>query len=95
MLNINAQNLEDLEQELNERAIEVSIEVIRSICQGLSVDADSVNLAIMSSIDMDLIVSKDKYLEALKLNLPRCEEAEEYELCQLAAEWIKKLEDRF
>jgi len=92
MLDLNATNIEELESELAERAIEVSVEVIRSVCKGLEVNADKVNLAILSNIDMDLIVDKNNYLQTLKLNLPRCEQAEEFELCKKASEWIKKLE---
>lgn len=92
MLEFNATNLQELEIELQERSIEVSIEVVASVCKGLSVGADKVNLAILSKVDMDLTVDKDNYLETLKLNLPRCEQGEKYELCKEASDWIKKLE---
>ena len=41
---------------------------------------------------MDVTCAKEDYLEALKLNLPRVEEEEEYELCTKVVNHIKKLE---
>lgn len=93
MLRLNATNIQELESELQERAVEVSVEVVKSICKGLEVNADRVNLAILSEINMDLIVNRENYLQTLELNLPRCEHAEEFELCNTAASWIDKLKN--
>ena len=53
--------------------------------------ADKVVIGILTTLDMDLNVDKSGYLEALETNLVRCEAAEEYELCEKAISWIKKL----
>ena len=93
MLNFNAENIEDLEEEARERAIEVSVEVVTAVTKALEAGADKVVVGILSSIDMDLSVDKANYLEALETNLNRCAEAEEFELCDVASKWIKKLRE--
>ena len=93
MLNFNAENIEDLEEEARGRAIEVSVEVVTAVIKALESGADKVVIGILTSINMDLNVDKTNYLEALETNLSRCEEAEEYELCEDAILWIKKLRD--
>ena len=45
----------------------------------------------MKSQNLDINVDKENYLQALTLNLPRVEEAEEFELCQRAVKWISHL----
>tara|TARA_R100000544_G_scaffold22196_1_gene11047 strand:- start:186 stop:467 length:282 start_codon:yes stop_codon:yes gene_type:complete len=91
MLNFKAGNIEDLEEEARGRALEVSVEVVTAVIKALESDADRVVIGILTSINMDLNVDKANYLEALETNLARCEEAEEYELCEKAISWIKKL----
>ena len=93
MINFDAENIEDLEQEARDRAIEVSVEVVTAVIKALEAGADKVVIGILSSIDMDLSVDKANYLEALETNLNRCVEAEEYELCDEASKWIKKLRE--
>ena len=93
MLNFNAENIEDLEEEARERALEVSVEVVTAVVKALDAGADKVVIGILTSLDMDLSVTRDGYLEALETNLVRCEEAEEYELCEKAIAWIKKLRE--
>ena len=93
MIEFNAENIEDLEEEARERAMEVSIEVTTAVIKALEHGADKVAIGILTSLDMDLHVDKANYLEALETNLVRCEEAEEYELCKKAINWIKKLRD--
>tara|TARA_R110001592_G_C13006884_1_gene736420 strand:+ start:532 stop:813 length:282 start_codon:yes stop_codon:yes gene_type:complete len=91
MLNFKAENIEDLEEEARGRALEVSVEVVTAVIKALESDADRVVIGILTSINMDLNVDRANYLEALETNLARCEEAEEYELCEKAISWIKKL----
>jgi hypothetical protein len=91
MLNFKAENIEDLEEEARGRALEVSAEVVTAVIKALESDADRVVIGILTSINMDLNVDRANYLEALETNLARCEEAEEYELCEKAISWIKKL----
>ena len=91
MLNFKAENIEDLEEEARGRALEVSVEVVTAVIKALESDADRVVIGILTSINMDLNVDRANYLEALETYLARCEEAEEYELCEKAISWIKKL----
>ena len=93
MINFEASNIEELEEEARERALEVSVEVVTAVTKALDAGADKVVIGILTTLDMDLSVDKDGYLEALETNLVRCEEAEEYELCKKAINWIKKLRD--
>ncbi len=92
MLEFNANNMEELEEEARLKATEVSMAVVEGICNGLDEGADVIALGILSSLDMDITVKRENYLEALKLNLHRVENAEEFELCQRAVQWIKRLE---
>jgi len=92
MLEFNANNMEELEEEARLKATEVSMAVVEGICNGLDEGADVIALGILSSLDMDITVKRENYLEALKLNLHRVENAEEFELCQRAVQWIKQLE---
>lgn len=88
MLRLNAKNLQELEIEISEKSIQVSVEIIKNVCKALEEGADKVNIAILTNLDMDLSIHKDGYLEALITNLERCSAAEEYELCQNASNWI-------
>jgi len=92
MIEFNADNLEDLEEEARNRATEVSLAIVEGICNGLDQDADVVALGFMKAQNLDINVNKADYLNALILNLPRVEDAEEYELCQRAVKWISQLE---
>jgi hypothetical protein len=42
---------------------------------------------------MDITVKKPGFLAALQTNLQKCSDAEEFELCTKATEWIKKLQE--
>jgi|TARA_R100000734_G_C3313394_1_gene104690 hypothetical protein len=94
MLNFEAENIEELEQEARDRAIEVSVEVTTAVIKALESGADKVAIGVLTSLDMDLHVDKANYLEALETNLKRCELAEEYELCEKSIEWIEKLKNQ-
>ena len=91
MLKFNADNFEELQEEFNQKSMEISIEIVKSVIEGLEIGVDKVELGVMSKIDIVLSVHSDSYLEALRTNLRRCEEAEEFELCAKALEWINKL----
>ena len=91
MIEFNSQNMEDLEEEARHRATEISIAIVQGICNGLDKGADKIALGFMKSQNLDINVDKENYLQALTLNLPRVEEAEEFELCQRAVKWINHL----
>ena len=91
MLQFDAENFESLETEAHERAEEVGIATVEAICKGLELGVDVVNVGYMKNLNMDITCDKDGFLEALTINLSRCEAAEEYELCIKARKWIKKL----
>jgi len=91
MIEFNSQNMEDLEEEAKIRAIEVSLAIVEGICNGLDQGADVIALGFMKAQNLDININKHDYLKALELNIPRVEEAEEFELCQRAVQWIDKL----
>lgn len=91
MIEFNSQNLEDLEEEARGRAIEISLAIVEGICNGLDQGADVIALGFMKSQNLDINIKKADYLQALTLNLPRVEEAEEFELCQRAVKWMNQL----
>lgn len=92
MLEFNAHNMEELEEEARLKATEISIAIVEGICNGLDESADVVALGILSNLDMDITVKRENFLDALNLNLHRVEEAEEYELCERAVKWIDTLQ---
>jgi hypothetical protein len=93
MLHFEATNIEELEVEAQKRAHEVSVFTTKAIVNALEQGADKVVVGVLTTLDLDLSVQKDGYLEALETNLVRCEEAEEFELCKQSIKWIKKLRD--
>ena len=93
MLQFDAENFNSLELEVKERAEEVSLATVKAICKGLELGVDMVNVGFMKNLNVDITCDKSGFLEALTLNLSRCEEAEEYELCAKARKWIKILID--
>jgi hypothetical protein len=93
MLEFNAENLEELEIEAAGRAHEVSVEVTKGVIKALENNVDKVVIGVLATLDLDLSVDKEGYLEALETNLVRCEESEEFELCKESIKWIKKLKE--
>jgi len=93
MLEFNAENLEELEIEAAARAHEVSVEVTKGVIKSLENNVDKVVIGVLATLDLDLSVDKEGYLEALETNLVRCEESEEFELCKESIKWIKKLKE--
>lgn len=91
MIEFNADNFEDLEEEARSRATEISIAIVTGICNGMDKGADVISLGFMEKLNLDINISKDNYLDALTLNLPRVEDAEEFELCQRAVKWINHI----
>lgn len=91
MIYFESDNAEDLEFETHKRSTEVGVEIARSVCDALDEGVDSVVVGIMTKLNMELLVHQPGYIEALEKNLPRCIEAEEYELCERVKKWIIKL----
>lgn len=92
MIEFEATNLNELEEEARRRAHEISVATLTAICKGIEEDADVVSLGILSNLDMDINVKRPDYLEALKLNIGRAAEMEEFELCAKANKYIELLE---
>lgn len=92
MIKFEATNLNELEEEARRRAHEISIATLTAICKGIDENADVVSLGILSQLDMDITVKRPDYLEALKLNIGRVAEMEEFELCAKANQYIELLE---
>ena len=91
MLEFNAENIEEFEEEAKRKATEISIEITKAVCKALEEGVDAVTMGFLAKLNMDISVKKENFLEALELNFKRIEEAEEFELCQEAAKWIEKL----
>lgn len=91
MIEFEATNLEELEQEAFQKRYEISIATVKAICKGIEENVDVVSLGFLSKIDMDISVKKENFLEALELNIGRVSEMEEYELCAKAVEYIQLL----
>lgn len=91
MIEFEANNLEELEEEARMKATEISIEILKGICDALDEGADVVSLGVLSSLDMDISIKKADFLSALTLNFGRVEKAEEFELCSRAIKWIETL----
>lgn len=93
MLIFQANDIDELQVEMNERGTEVSIAILTMVCDSLENDVDIAEIAYIPALDMEISVKKPHFKDALLINLARCEEAEEYELCQKATSWIEKLKD--
>lgn len=94
MIEFESENTEDLELETHTRSGEVSVEICKCVCEALDADVDSVVIGFISKLNMELLVHREGYLEALEKNLKRCEDEEEYELCARVKTWIGKLKQK-
>lgn len=97
MLRFSSDNINDLQEEFNLRSTEISLHIVKSICHALDNNIDKITIGEFESDDiynlgMELHCGNEDYLEALKTNLPKCIDAEEYEICASARDWISKLE---
>ena len=92
MIEFEANNLEELEEEARMKATEISLTIVEGVCNRLDEGADVIALGILSNLDMDISIKRKDYLQALTLNLQRVEEAEEFELCLRAVKWIEQLQ---
>jgi hypothetical protein len=91
MIKFEAKDFSELEEEITRRFHEISVATLTAICKGIEENADVISLGFSSSLDVDIIVTKENYLNALELNLQRAVEAEEFELCAKAQNYIKIL----
>ena len=92
MIEYNSDNMDQLEEECKLRAHEVSLATVKAVIAGLEADVDVVNVGFLKKLNIEITCQKGGYLEALELNVGRCEEMEEYELCGQARKWISILE---
>lgn len=93
MLKFNAKNAQELEEELLIRGNEIGVETVRGIILALENDDDAVLLGFIPSVQIDITVKRSGYLTALELNLSKCVDADEFELCKEATKWIKILKE--
>lgn len=93
MLKFNAKTAQELEEELTKRSNEISVETVRGIILALENDDDAVLLGFIPSVQMDVTVKRSGYLTALELNLGKCVDSDEFELCKEATKWIKTLKE--
>lgn len=91
MIEFEATNFNELEEEARRRAHEISVATLTAICKGIEEEADVVSLGFLANLNMDITVKRADYLEALELNIGRVAEMEEYELCAKANKYIELL----
>ena len=88
MIEFNSDNMDQLEEECRLRAHEVSLTTVKAVIAGLEAEVDVVNVGYLKKLNMEITCHRGGYLEALELNVLRCEEMEEYEICGQARKWI-------
>jgi hypothetical protein len=91
MIRFESKDFSELEEEIAKRLHEISVATLTAVCKGIEENADVIALGFSSSLDVDVIVTRENYLNALELNLQRAAEVEEFELCAKAQEYIKIL----
>jgi len=92
MLKFKATNIQELQEEVDMRAHEVSIAIVTAICNAMESDVDHVEIGSIVGGGLSIGVGRPDFISALRTNLTRCQEAEEYELCAKAMQWIKAAE---
>jgi hypothetical protein len=93
MIEFEARDYNELEEEAHRRAHEISVATLNAICKGIEEGADAVSLGYLANLDMDISVKKPDYLNALELNIGRAAEVEEFELCAKANRYILLLKN--
>tara|TARA_R110000744_G_scaffold378523_1_gene494778 strand:+ start:218 stop:499 length:282 start_codon:yes stop_codon:yes gene_type:complete len=88
MLTLKSTDMDDLILELRSKKVELAIETVTRVLEGLEQKTDRVELQINSALEMSLFVPSQDYISSLKINFDRLEQAEEYELCKEALKWI-------
>ena len=94
MIQFEATNFDELDEEARLRATEVAITVVNAVCRAIEEKVDVVSVGIIANLDLDLTISKENFLEALELNIQKIEEAEEFELCAKAVKYINLLKSK-
>lgn len=90
MIEFEANNFDELDEEARTRAIEISVAVVKAVCRAIEEDVDAVSIGLMKNLQLDLTVYKKNFIEALELNIQRVEQAEEFELCAKALNYINQ-----
>ena len=91
MIDFKASNLDQLQIELGEREHEVAIAIVNGICLALDKDMDAVEIGQLASGEIAISADRPDFLKALRFNLKRCQDSEEFELCARAVYWMEKL----
>ena len=91
MINFEASNLEDLQNEVLVQKHKVAIGIVESICTALDNDINTTEVDIIAGGDITISAVREDFQNALQFNIGRCEESEEYELCDRATRWIERL----
>ena len=94
MLSFKATNLEELQEEVNLRSHEVSVAIVNGICQALDAGVDYVEVGSVAGGGISIGVKRPDFANAIQTNMHRCQEAEEYELCGRATDWLKRIADQ-
>jgi hypothetical protein len=94
MIEFRSNNLEDLEMECLQEAHKIAKYLIETVCDALDNNVDRVPFGAFETSEGERIVlniEEPTFLRILEVNIERVEEAEEYELCARATQWIETL----
>ena len=94
MIEFRSNNLEDLEMECLRKAHKIAKYLVETVCDALDNNVDQVPFGTFETSEGEQVVlniEESTFLRTLEANIERVEEAEEYELCARAAQWIETL----
>jgi len=93
VMELNAGNIEEFENEILVRSTEISIAIVESVCDGIEKGIDKIVVGTFPKLELDIVVDRDGYLDALEMNIEKVEEAEMYELCSRAVKCLNILKN--
>ena len=92
-MELEAENLEEFENEILVKSTKISIAIVESICDAVDNGFDKVKVGSFPKLELEIIVERDDYLNALQMNIDKVEDNEMYELCSRAVRCMNILKD--
>ena len=90
-MKLNSKDYNELNDEVDERATEISILALEAVCKAIDENLDIVSLDIFANFNISLTAKKENYLKVLEYNIGKAVDAEAFELCAKVTEYIKLL----
>lgn len=81
-------------KKLENSKLEISTQIVKEILKAIESDSTMIRFDLFVNYGFEISLRKEGYIPALEKNMEVLEEYEEYELCQLAQEGIKKLKNK-